>query len=127
MQTHFIEATNQSAGGFNWGKFMLGRFDEHEIAYVSTIDNKPLIAGRGITAKRDLLVLDLQTGEGCIFTPGGLATADLNKHKIWVCPMFAPMLEWLYQQDLTDISKLPPSVDLSAEGDFRGYRRTGEG
>src|SRR5665213_4481996 len=103
MQIKFIEATNIDAGGFNWGKFMVCRFSEAEWVYPSTIlPNRPLLPEVGWT-KRHVLVCDLQTGEGAIFAPGGLAEADLHKHKIWVCPMFEPFLAWLYRQDLTDL------------------------
>lgn len=100
MQTKFIEATD--GGGFNWGKFAVCRFT-------------------------DIVVLDLQTCEGAIFSPGGYAKNDLNgKHQIWVCPMYEPFLTWLYTQDLSDLDALPSLVDL---GDvptaMRGYRRTG--
>lgn len=75
----------------------------------------------------DIVVLDLQTGEAGRFRAGGSAKADLNKHRIWVCPMFEPFLTWLYKQDLTDIDALPSFVNL---GDvptaFQGYRRPGK-
>jgi len=73
-------------------------------------------------------VLDLETGEGACFRPGGLAHADLNKHRIWVCPLFEPFLEWLYDQDLTDLTVLPDLVTLTLkEAPFSmfGYRRPG--
>jgi hypothetical protein len=125
MQTHFIEATN---GEQNWGKFMLGRFTPEEWATRSAIDPQfSVIAGRG-WSRDHIHVLDLQTGEGAIFKPGGYATADLMKHAIWVCPMFEPFLEWLYQQDLTDLSALPRHVDLpEAPFAMSGYRREGPG
>lgn len=71
-------------------------------------------------------VLDLQTGEGAFFRPGGYAAADLEKHRVWVCPLFEPFLEWLYRQDLTDLGQLPRLVELpDAEFAMRGYRRAG--
>jgi hypothetical protein len=43
-----------------------------------------------------------------------------------VCPLFEPFLEWLYEQDLTDLSTLPRRVELpDAEFSFTGYRRPG--
>jgi hypothetical protein len=40
--------------------------------------------------------------------------------------MFGPFLEWLYKQDLTDLSALPAVVELpEAEFAFCGYRRPG--
>jgi hypothetical protein len=123
MKTKFIEATN---GPRNWGKFLVGQFTPEEWALRSQIDpGRSLIGGRGWHPKHRL-VLDLQTGEGAIFLPGGLASADLHKHKIWVCPLFEPFLEWLYKQDLSDIDALPAHVDLpNAEFMMSGYRRQG--
>lgn len=71
-------------------------------------------------------MLDLETGEGALFLPGGYASADLDKHKVWVCPLFEPFLAWLYKQDLQDLSKLPDLVDLpDAPFQWSGYRRSG--
>jgi hypothetical protein len=124
MITKFIEATNQEAGGLNWGKFMVCRFDEAEWQYHSAVSESRLLPTVGWT-KDFLMVVDLQTGEGAIFKPRGVAAADLHKHKIWVCPMFEHFLTWLYAQDLTDLNKLPALVQLEAESAMYGYRRTG--
>jgi hypothetical protein len=124
VKTKFIEVTN---GPLNWGKFMLGRFTEEEWAHRSAVDELPLIWTRGWDEKH-ILVWDLQTGEGAIFLPGGYAKADLDKHRIWVCPMFEPFLTWLYKQDLSDIDNLPPHVNFSQEEApfaMSGYRRPG--
>lgn len=146
MKTKIIEA-GQSAEGPNWGKFLLGRLDVEwqvrsglaEVARQATEEvggpgsydpgprphTAPLLAEVGWD-RRHLWVLDLQTGEGAFFRPGGLARADLHKHKIWVCPMFEPFLEWLYRQDLSDLDALPSFVSLpDAPFDFAGYRRPG--
>lgn len=123
MTTKFVEATD--ATDFNWGKFAVCRFEPEEWMRKSALDSRYLLAARG-WSWGSLLVMDLQTGEGAIFRPGGLASADLDKHKVWVCPMFEPFLTWLYQQDLTDLNALPSMVNL---GDvptaMAGYRRTG--
>jgi hypothetical protein len=74
MKTRLVEVTN---GPMNWGKFLLGAFD-NEWEYRSAVDSELLVAGRGWDRK-SLLVLDLQTGEGAIFYPGGYAKADLDK------------------------------------------------
>lgn len=124
MITKFIEVTN---GPRNWGKMMLGRFTPEEWSRKSIVSPEHfLLWGRG-WSRDHIFVLDLQTGEGGIFMPGGSARADLNKHKIWVCPMFEPFLEWLYKQpDLSDLDKLPALVDLpEAEFQMSGYRRPG--
>lgn len=124
MKTKFIEATN---GPRNHGKFLLARFDADEWARRSEVDGRSLVGGRGWTPEH-LLVLDLQTGEGAMFRPGGLASYDLSERRVWVCPLFEPMLEWLYKQDTTDLAKLPDLVDLpAAPFAMRGYRRAGRG
>lgn len=149
MKTKVIEATN----GFNWGKFMLGRFDPAEWRLRSglyeaarqatdtvmgdgTYDDinaghpdpgvrTPLLQQLG-WGPDHLWVLDLQTGEGGCYLPGGSAKADLEKHRIWVCPMYEPFLHWLYQQDLSDIDALPICVELpDAPSAVYGYRRPG--
>lgn len=123
MITHFIEVTNNEK---NWGKFLLIRFDEFDAKYQSVFSGRSLLASIGWN-KQQIIVFDLQTQEGAGFRPGGYVKADIQKHKIWVCPMFEPFLEWLYKQDLTDITKLPPSVNLpDAEFALFGYRREGK-
>lgn len=121
MKTKIIEGSN----GFNWGKFLVARFTD-EWDYKSKIDGLPLLRTRGWTPD-NLWVMDLQTGEGALFRPGGFAVADLEKHKVWVCPLFEGFLTWLYKQDLSDLDKLPDVVDdlpkeLSA---LWGHRRSG--
>lgn len=120
MDCHFIEASND----FNWGKFMVARFNTEEWSLRSQVDNGRLIGGRGWTYQH-MLVHDLQTGEGALFLPGGCAKADLNKQQIWVCPLFEPFLSWLYLQDLTNLKDLPRLVALDAPAEMFGYRRTG--
>jgi hypothetical protein len=128
MEVKIIEAGN----GFNWGKFLVMRPDENEWARGSAVPIaesglppvRSLLAARG-WAPYHIIVFDLETNEGASFTPGGLASADLNKHQIWVCPMYEPFLEWLYKQDLTELSKLPDYVHLDAPSAMAGYRRPG--
>lgn len=123
MIVRFIEVTNGVPA--NWGKFMVARFDEDEWKHRSAVapHGATLLGGRGWTPAH-VLVLDLQTGEGAIFLPGGLAKADLDKHRIWVCPLFEPFLAWLYEQP--DPLELPPHVDLpNAPFSMRGHRRQG--
>jgi hypothetical protein len=122
MKVKFIEVTN---GPQNWGKFMVAEFSYDDWQARSAIDNGPLIAGRGWT-KDHKLVLDLQTGEGAIFKLGGKAKADLDKHRVWVCPLFEPFLEWLYDKEFKDLNELPAHVDLpDAPFAMSGYRRKG--
>jgi len=124
METKFIEATN---GPRNWGKFCVARFQDAEWSRPSAISKSAfgLVHQRGWTSKH-LLVIDLETGEGAIFRMGGCAKADLEKHRIWVCPLFEPFLAWLYQQHVRELAKLPDHVDLpDAEFSMQGYRRPG--
>lgn len=125
MITRLFEATN----GFNWGKFMVGRWDTEWAvrSVVSPIESMGLLRQSGGWDHEAIVVFDLQTGEGAKFRPGGFAHADLSKHRIWVCPMFEPFLEWLYRQDLSDLDALPQLVELpDAPSAFAGYRREGE-
>lgn len=71
--------------------------------------------------------MDFATREGAAFSPGGFAKADLEKHRLWVCPMFEPFLEWLYKQNLVDLDKLPAKVDIEGPKQLYGYRRPGPG
>lgn len=127
MDTRFVEVTN---GPNNWGKFAVCQFTVEEWQSRSAIDPKrSLLAGRGWTPEH-MLVLDLQTGEGAIFAPWGLASADLNqKHKIWVCPLFEPFLNWLYLRYRAGgmFETLPVHVDIpDAPFAMHGYRREGK-
>ncbi len=133
MKLKFIEATNRTVGGINWGKFGVGQFESTEWAYTSQLrENDPfgmeisklgLLEGRG-WGQHHIFVIDLQTGEGAMFRHGGLASSDLNtKHQIWVCPLFEPFLTWLYRQDVSDLDALPGLVELDAPSSMHGYRR----
>jgi hypothetical protein len=127
MKTRIVEAENVDAGGINWGKFMVGQFTDDEWARRSAVDGYPLVAGRG-WRKQHLFVFDLQTGEGALFLPGGSPSADLNKHAIWVCPLFEPFLTWLYGRWEGSLDDLPHLVKIpSAAGGLSGYRRPGHG
>jgi hypothetical protein len=102
LETKIIEA--HDATKFNHGKFMLGRFTKDEWArrQIVGLEDDPidmsLLGARGWN--RDaILVLDLQTGEGAIFQPHGMASADVRKHRIWHCPLYPFFLDWLYRQE----------------------------
>lgn len=121
MITKIIEATENT--DFNWGKFLVGQFVE-EWSVTSSIGlNKILLTQRGWT-KEHFLVLDLETGEGAIFRRGGCAVSDLHKHKICVCPLFEPFLQWLYLQNFVSVLELPSFVNLGEVSTaLYGYRR----
>lgn len=125
MRTKIIEVSQDLETGFNHGKFMVMRPD-HEWGYHSRIDpGVPLLFRCGWRYEH-IWVLDLQTGEGACFRAGGMANYDLDKKRIWVCPMFEPFLWWLYSRDLDDLSLLPDVVELpNAPEMMRGYRRKG--
>ena len=119
METKFIEITN---GEHNWGKIMVARFTDEWDGRSIIQPSLPLLGATGWTPEH-LLVLDLQTGEGAIFHPDGLADADLKRHNIWCCPLFPHFLAWLYQRDLSDLAQLPNHVDLpDAPFHLRGTR-----
>jgi hypothetical protein len=122
LKVRFVEVTN---GPQNWGKFMVARFEGDELWQVSAVSGGPLLPAIGWNPAQ-VWVMDLQTCEGAAFVPGGLASADLDKRQVWVCPMFEPFLPWLYKQDLSDLDALPAHVDL-ADAPFAvaGYRRKG--
>lgn len=131
MQTFQFEARQRPDGWCNWGKFLVGIPDK-EWAWRSAIDEgRPLLRTIG-WAPGFIWVMDLQTGEGCFVHPRGSAHGDLNRHRIWVCPLFEPWLAWLYKQlcGCKDIAvrlrELPAVVDLpDAQFALQGYRRPG--
>jgi hypothetical protein len=125
MITKIVEVTN---GELNWGKFMVGVFDASDHQHPSVVSpEQPLLRQIGHSPNGyEVWVLDLQTCEGALFRIGGLAKADLDKHKVWVCPMFEPFLEWLYR-NWQGLDALPAHVDLpDAPFAMSGYRRAGE-
>jgi hypothetical protein len=128
MRTHIIEATN---GMLNWGKFILMIPDtewERTAATPGCDSQTSLLAQRGWNRDKDIIVFDLQTCEGAAFSLGGSASRDLEKHRIWVCPLFEPFLTWLYGEprDKVMALDLPTWVDLpKAAFAFSGHRRSG--
>jgi hypothetical protein len=83
----------------NWGKFMVGVLDEEWAWRSEANPGRPLLHACGWWYPDHLWVFDLQTGEGCYVRPGGYAHADLQSHRVWVCPLFEPWLTWLYDQE----------------------------
>ena len=132
MQTVTIEATQSIEGGqfCNHGKFLVGMFDEEwgAFSHVPPLVNPIFLLSLTGWSRDHVLVLDLETGEGAIFRPTGFHAYDLDKkHRIWVCPIFAPFLEWLYQQFPFKLEDLPAVVELpEAEFEYSGHRREGE-
>jgi hypothetical protein len=129
MRTKIIEGVQSLERPGNWGKFMLAVPDEEWARGSLVCPGGPLLSACG-WGHEHVWVLDLQTGEGAFFRPGGVAHADLEKHRIWVCVLFESFLEWLYAQyredPRLDIESLPDVVELpGAEFAFSGYRRPG--
>lgn len=125
MITTIIEATSQN--DFNWGKFLLAQMTGEWVRKSVVSGSKRSLLSEIGVAPEQLWVLDLQTGEGALFRPrpGGDARYDLNRHRIWVCPLFEPFLVWLYQQKWSPLEDLPTCIKLEAEEAFSGYRREG--
>lgn len=131
METHFIEASHTITGAGNWGRFMIARYEQEEWDRRSVLDPvHPRTLYTAGHSKEVCVVFDLVTGEGAMFVPGGLASADLHKRRIWVCPLFEPFLAWLWQwyrqhkDNWFDI--LPQAVALpDAPFETHGYRRPG--
>jgi hypothetical protein len=116
VKTRVVEAR----GGVSWGHFLIARFTD-EWGYRSRLDTESrmtLLRQLG-WAYQHLLVVDLSTGEGAVFRHGGCAAADLKrKHPLYVTPLFAPFLAWLYQQDVADLDALPDVVALDVPADW---------
>jgi hypothetical protein len=135
MRTALVEAV--SAQG-NWGKFLVGEFDDEELGRRTVVEENAGAAGWRPSlllttgwGHDHRLVLDLATGEGAIFlvSPRGYVKADLEKHRVWVCPLFEPFLQWLYDhwQAPYDVAVLPQEVRLDHPLELRGHRRRGPG
>lgn len=119
MITKIIEGSDGGA----YGKWLVGQLDEHERARTTSLpgyEGSHSIWTFGGARKLGahpgaVLVLDLQTGQGGVFIPGPSSSpdADLDKAKIWVCPLFRDFFRWLYTQDMADVTQLPDFIDLS--------------
>ncbi|MBD0733980.1 hypothetical protein [Streptomyces sp. CBMA29] len=127
MRGRIIEVTNGPFTPMNWGKFLV-QVPVEEWAYRSAVSGSsgPLLGEIG-WGTNHIIVFDLQTMEGAAFEPGGVAAADLKKHRIHVCLLFEPFLEWLYDQvDVRDLDALPDHVHLpDTPMGLYGYRRPG--
>jgi hypothetical protein len=96
MLSKIIEVSDQA----NWGKMLVQEFDEAELARKSSVGDGETVLGATAARRstfatgdpRDLrLVIDLQTHEGALFDLTTCAPErDLDRHQIWVCPLFLP-------------------------------------
>ena len=128
MQLHLFEATNGGAEAIplSTGKFAVGLPAEewHWRSQISEFSGS-ILRELG-WSHQHVWVIDLTTGEGAIFRHGGFARADLDRHKIWVGPLFEPFLAWLYTQDVHNLGALPSLVHLPRTPfSFYGYRHPG--
>jgi hypothetical protein len=129
MRTKIVEVTQHKDTGFNWGKILVGQFEEEWTVPSVIGQHQSVLAPRG-WGPNHRLVLDLETGEGAMFSfPIGSARADLDKHKVWVCPMYSPFIEHLQAiRWAGDLDELPDVVELpDAPATMAGYRRGGKG
>jgi hypothetical protein len=126
MHSKIVEVTN---GQCNWGKFWVGVLDEKELSRPSAVDIGTTLAHSRGWNPRNFWLLDLETREGACFRHRGNDQYDLKKHAIWVCLLYEPFLEWLYQQPWENFPHaLPDLLDLpQAPGGLFGYRRGGSG
>jgi hypothetical protein len=138
MITQFIEATNFYDGGLNWGKFLLCKFDDRDWSYQATEADGALLSvmpgGReSWNPETSIFVVDLQTGEGSRFDLRTEPVAQLERHKIWVCPLFEPFLKWLFREIQSrppgpgrfELTTLPAVAKFPASSALAGYRRAG--
>lgn len=75
MRTKFIEACD--SGNFNWGKFAVCEFDSEEWSRTSAVSGTRRLLSAIGHGPGEILVVDLQTCEGAIFTPPATCLRDL--------------------------------------------------
>ena len=132
MDSRLIEAEN----GGNWGKFMVGQWTHADLEQRSLVAVGEPLLGRTegnlrkgqIDPRRARLVFDLQTKKGGLFEPdpAGDSNADLEASGLWVCPLFAPFLAWLYERGQAPVASLPSIFNLPpAQSKLQGYKRPG--
>ena len=139
MKTKIIEASDRDK--FNWGKFMLGRFDDEwktraRVGQLELDDDAPgegpcLLRSQG-WGPEHILIMDLSVGHAAIFLPrrAGAPRVDVENTGIYFCPLFRGFMEWVYQQDLADLDSLPDYVELEpvhllrgpASGEYQGRK-----
>jgi len=132
VRTKIIEASDRDK--WNYGKFMLGRFDhewERRAQVIDPLDGPSLIGSQG-WGPDHILVMDLSVGHAAVFLPrpNSMAHIDVEDTGIYFCPLFRGFMEWLYQQDLSDLNALPDHVELGpvhlirgpVPGEYRGRR-----
>lgn len=134
MRTHIIEATNKNQ---NWGKFLLGVLDDEWDRFPETpgcntgvplLASLPRTRGQKWDRARDVLIMDLQTREAAVFALEGDPRVELERHQVWVCPLFEPFLGWLYSQPVDRVLSLdlPAWIDIpDAKFAWAGHRRSG--
>lgn len=138
MRSKIVEAVG--GNNFNWGKFMVLQWEPEDWDHTSIVQHeydgrvRRLLPSIGHN-RRDIMVMDLETCEGAIFSPGGVARSDLRKRRVWVCVLFEPFLDWLYEFYNThyraegrpfNVLDLPDKVEFPDNPPaFQGHRREG--
>lgn len=133
MITKLFEATHDLEGNGNYGKFLVC-IPDTEWSLLTELGEEysfRVLPANG-WCREHVMVFDLATGEGAMFrprkakNPAQAVYHELNKHQIWVCPLFEPFLAWLFNYTPEEIPHLPQLVLLpEADFAFSGYRRPG--
>lgn len=132
MKVKFIECEDK----LNWGKFQLLQWEPSDMQRQSKVrEGTPLlmaVEGQRVAGNDPLkavFVRDLQTEEGATLHPAKEVDPkpQLDRHRVWVCPLFLPFARWLFANWEGDVATLPDIVELSGEVlHLQGYRRPGE-
>ena len=119
MKTKIIEASDTTQ--FNWGKFLVGRFDQEWERRSKVGLEVSVIRSQG-WGPEHIMVMDLSVGHAAVFLPrpNGAPIVDVEDTGIYFCPLFRGFMEWLYLQDLVDLDSLPDYVELEPVHMVRG-------
>ena len=107
MKTRIIEATSDQ---IFWSTFLVGVFDM-ERRYKSCVDGSMVLRSY---SPRDIFILDIQTREGAVFAPHGLADVDIERTAIYTGPLFKAFLHWIRAQfrEGLSLNDLPKHVEV---------------
>lgn len=95
MITKLIETTDM----FNHGKFLVGQMEGFELTqYLAIKDDGRQLSHVLHASPSKFWVLDCATCEGAFFDFSNDAYYQLERHQVWVCPMFPLFLEWAFEK-----------------------------